>query len=344
MKLRSVNWVRSATLRQGPMVLLTFALTNRIAECAPAAFSDDGNHVYLLGSALPHGSVLDINLTDFTAKKLSLGVTAEVRAVANAPQAILFVTEKSLYRLPLPSGEAGKICDAPAGCLLDDVACNRAQHGILLSARTKDFRDWPAFYLKEQSRTPAPIVTRRVNALASAVFDRDGHLFFVSNGDIWEGSVEPPSEFSDRSSVEASRFAPVALLETANTTPNSTGAHELAVAGRTIYTHMRRMGGSGWGEVISVRWPEEPKTDTGNTPSVESGVKANIEEFKSALGALRVYGDNSRASYLCASPDGRKVFFALRGDSAEGNAVRFYLGDDAGEVHQIDALKINDPE
>jgi hypothetical protein len=312
---------------------------------AAAAFSDDGNHVYLFGSKLPKGTVLDIDLTDFTAKKLSLGVSTEVRAIVNAPGALLFVTEKSLYRLPLPRGEVGKICDAPAGVLFDDVACNRAQHGILLLCRTKDGRDWPSFYLKEQEQTPAPIVTRRVRALVGAVFDREGHLFFAAEGDLWEGSVELPSELDERPSVEADRFAPVALRETANTTPNSTGARQLAVAGRTVYAQMTRMGGGGWGEMISVRWPVEPQTDEGNAPRTDSprSIKLNIEEFKSALGAARFYGSNKGASYLCNSPDGRKVFFATR-DEDEAHKVRFYLGDDTGEVHPLDQLQIEDPK
>ena len=129
--------------------------------------------------------------------------------------------------------------------------------------------------------------------------------------------------------VEADRFAPVAILETANTTPNSTGARKLAVAGRTVYAQMTRMGGSGWGEMISVRWPGEPKTDEGKAPRTESPIKLNIEEFKSALGAARFYGSNQRASYLCNSPDGRRVFFATRYED-EAHKVRFYLGDDTG--------------
>lgn len=325
---------------------LSFVFPAAGSHAAPSAFSDDGTHVYLLASQLPKGTALDIDLTDFSTKRLSLGVSAEVRAVASAPRALLLITEKSLYRLPLPSGEVRKICDAPAGSFFDDVSCNRAQHGILLLCHTKDWRDWPSYYLKEQAQTPAPIVTRRVQALGSAVFDREGHLFFVSNGDIWEGSVEPPSEFDERWSVRASRFAPVALLETANTTPNSTGAHELALAGRTVYAHMRRMGGSGWGEIISVRWPTEAKFDNVNgRPSIEGGVEAYIELFKSALGAFHLYGPNSRTSYLCGSPDGRKVFFAIRGgnETSDGNSLRFYLGDESGAAHPLDQLKIDDP-
>jgi hypothetical protein len=324
---------------------IVFVVATAPSYGAPAAFSDDGNHVYLLGSKLPKGTALDVDLTDFTAKKHNLGVSTDVRGIANAPRALLFVTEKSLYRLPLPAGEVGKICDAPAGVLFDDVACNRAQHGILLLCRTKDGRDWPSFYLKEQEKTPSLIVTRRVRALVGAVFDREGHLFFAANGDLWEGSVELPSELDERPSVDAIRFAPVALLETANTSPNSTGARELAVAGRTIYAHMTRMGGSGWGEMISVRWPGEPKSEEGKAPSVESGVKPNVETFKSALATFRVYGPNQGASYLCGSPDGRKVFFATRNEDVDPNTkgVRFYVGDDAGEVHPLDELKIDDP-
>jgi hypothetical protein len=311
---------------------------------AAAAFSDDGDHVYLLGKKLPKGTVLDIDLTNLTTKTLSLGVTTEVLGVANAPGALLFVTEKSLYRRSLPDGEVAKICDAPAGSYFEDVACNRAKHGILLLCHTKDFRDWPAYYLREQESKPTALVLRRVKALVGAVFDRDGHLFFASGGDLWEGGITTPSESEQEPpAVEADRFAPVAILETANTTPNSTGARKLAVAGRTVYAQMTRMGGSGWGEMISVRWPGEPKTDEGKAPRTESPIKLNIETFKSVLGAARFYGSNQGASYLCNSPDGRKVFFATRYED-EAHKVRFYLGDDTGEVHPLDQLQIEDPE
>jgi hypothetical protein len=323
--------------------IVSIAITESSSGAA-AAFSDDGNHVYVLGKKLPKGTVLDVDLINFTTAKLNLGVSTEVQGIANAPGALLFVTDKSLYRLPLPSGEVGKICDAPVGSYFEDVACNRAKHGILLLCHSKDFRDWPAYYLREQERKPTSLVLRRVKALVGVVFDRDGHLFFASGGDLWEGDITTPSESEQEPpAVEADRFAPVAILETANTSPNSTGARKLAVAGRTVYAQMTRMGGSGWGEMISVRWPAEPKTDEGKAPRTESPIKLNIEEFKSALGAARFYGSNQGASYLCNSPDGRKAFFATR-DKDEAHKLRFYLGDDTGEVHPLDQLQIEDLE
>jgi hypothetical protein len=311
---------------------------------AAAAFSDDGEHVYLLGKSLPKGTVLDVDLTSFTTKELSMGVSNEVHGIANAPRALLFVTEKSLYRHPLPTGEVAKLCDAPAGSYFEDVACNRAKHGILLLCHTKDFRDWPAYYLREQESKPTSLVLRRVKALVGAVFDRDGHLFFSSGGDLWQGDITTPSEPEEPPAVEADRFAPVALLETANTTPNSTGARELAVAGRTVYAHMTRIGGSGWGEMISVSWPPEPRMEKSKESSSKSPVTANVETFKSALAPFRNYGSNKAASYLCASPDGRKVFFATRYEDDDPNPkpLRFYIGDDTGEVHPLDQLKIDE--
>ena len=194
---------------------IIFVATIERSSGAAAAFSDDGNHVYLLGSKLPKGTVLDVDLINFTTTKFNLGVSTEVQGIANAPRALLFVTDRSLYRLPLPSGEVGKICDAPTGVTFEDVACNRAQHGILLlcHGNGKNYREWPAYYLREQERKPTSLVLRRVNALVGAVFDRDGHLFFASGGDIWEGDISKPTEPEELLAVEADRFAPVQLVD-----------------------------------------------------------------------------------------------------------------------------------
>ncbi len=69
--------------------IISAGATNR-SYGAAGAFSDDGNHVYLIGSKLPKGTALDTDLTNFSAKKLNLGVSAEVRAIVNAPSALLF--------------------------------------------------------------------------------------------------------------------------------------------------------------------------------------------------------------------------------------------------------------
>ena len=52
---------------------IIFVATIERSSGAAAAFSDDGNHVYLLGSNLTKGTVLDVDLINFTTKKLNLG-------------------------------------------------------------------------------------------------------------------------------------------------------------------------------------------------------------------------------------------------------------------------------
>jgi hypothetical protein len=154
---QSLDCMTALMFCKSAIVLFGAAIICAVAtDCscgAAAAFSDDGNGVYLLDSKLPKGTALDVDLTNFTTKQLNLGVTTDVRGVANAPRALLFVTEKSLYRRLLPVGEVGKTCDAPAGSYFADVACNRP----------KDFRDWPAYYLREQKRKSTSLVLRRVN-------------------------------------------------------------------------------------------------------------------------------------------------------------------------------------
>ena len=226
----------------------------------------------------------------------------------------------------------------------DDVACNRAQHGILLLCRTKDGRDWPPIICASRSENRRrPCNASRQRLSWRGFRSRRSSLLRVRAAIFGKATSANRRSLTERPSVEADRFAPVAILETANTTPNSTGARKLAVAGRTVYAQMTRMGGSGWGEMISVRWPGESKTDEGKAPRTDSPIKLNIEEFKSALGAARFYGSNQGASYLCNSPDGRKVFFATRYED-EAHKLRFYLGDDTGEVHPLDQLQIEDPE
>src|SRR5438309_2202679 len=128
---------------------------------------------------------------------------------------------------------------------------------------------------------------RRVRALVGAVFDSEGHLFFGSQGDLWEGTIDT----SDRDmapAVVASRFAPLAALETQATSPASTGAYELAVADHTVYAQMQRIGGSGWGWIVSARWPGMTRKTDGKSQiaTVPHEVADYVSTYRSALAAF----------------------------------------------------------
>ena len=123
--------------------------------------------------------MLDVDLTNFTTTKLSLGITTEVRGVANAPRALLFVTEKSLYRRPLPDGE-----------IEENLRC--ANRILLRRCSLQSSEAWNSAHVPNKglvaighpiiygSRTQvASLIARRVNALVGAVFDRDGQFLRV---------------------------------------------------------------------------------------------------------------------------------------------------------------------
>lgn len=274
-------------------------------------------------------------------------MSAAIVALCPGSHGLLFVTDKSLYQVSLPNGGAKKICDAPVGCVFQDVAYNPVDRGILLLGFSNQSRSWPVYYLNDKTRTPKGVICRRVNSLTGAVFNREGHLFFTSDSDLWEGEIETGDENEPPAAV-ATRFGPVALLETQNGTPASTGVREIAVAGDTVYAQMRRMGGSGWGSTISVRWAGAAKRKGEEAvPSLDAGsVAHSVNLYKAALDRFQLYGDNAGESYLCGSTDGRKVFFATHEEEEdnrpnEGVAIRFYLGDETGAVRPLQQLRIN---
>ena len=329
--------------------LFTLLLASASAsQGATAAFSEDGDFVYLSGSNLPAGALVEVNLTTLTTRQRKFDPPVRVVGLCSGRHGLFLVSDDALYHLAVPYGAPKKMCDAPAACKLQDVAFNPQADSILLVAKDSDANDFSAWYLEKQSKNPKQVNCRRVRALVGAVFDREGHLFFGSGGDLWAGEVDTSDEAQGSfPATVASRFGPVAELETQNTSPASTGVYELAVAGQTVYGHMQRIGGSGWGSIMSVHW-QQPKSMAPPVDVPANTVPEYIDRYRVALAGFRSYGQNAQASYLCGSPDGSKVFFAIRQAvaSERGNekpGVQFYLGDAMGKVRLLPGLTV-DPD
>ena len=108
------------------------------------------------------------------------------------------------------------------------------------------------------------------------------------------------------------------------------------------------MGGSGWGSMVSVRWAPPVKKAGADEPdfALLGEVQDYVKIYRAALVSFRSYGENARESYLCGSPDGRRVFFATRDGplNKDGkSSIQFYLGDETGNVRLLPGLQI-DPE
>lgn len=142
--------------------------------------------------------------------------------------------------------------------------------------------------LKKQTEPTLPALNRY-----SIQFDRNHWPQSISVGEL-----------------EARRFAPVASLETQNTTSGSTGLLEIAVGKHFIYGNYARMGGSGWGAVIRLL-RSVPSNKDGDKKRQTPG--DNGKEAIPVLQSIETVSDQP-CHHLGASRDGSLVFYIQRGD------------------------------
>jgi hypothetical protein len=196
--------------------------------------------------------------------------------------------------------------------------------GILFSTRT-DF-DWPAqnnneadpaMFLAAGAKEPKPVWSRRVGFLDGITFAPDGHLFFGCHGDLWVGSIASQEENDETPwLLAAKRCAPLATFETTGATPTQVGVFSVAVVKQMLYVHLHRMFGTGEGNVVRL-----PRPDDASSDEMEDKVGERMRLYSKETGAVEVLADNGTLSYLCATQDGRRVFFTsgVLGKDHEGH-------------------------
>ena len=334
------------------LVVILLACTLSVnCDAASGAFSTEGEHVYLVGPLVPNGKVMDVDLQSRSSLPLDLGVKDFVVAVSSGPEALFFVTMKVLWAYDFENATTKKICDAPADWRFTDVAYDSSAGAILLpvfaseqGSKAPSAPRSSAYYLKKGSHIPVELEWRRIRFLEGPVFDSRGDLFFATEGDVWHGHID--ARMSNRPILTAYRLAPLATRETYNGTPAQMGARDIAVAGNTIYTHVRRMGGSGWGTLVSIQQittvARSDKNEAYPIPAVwldNKNFAECIALYQSALRSIKYYGENDRTSYLCASQDGKRAFFATE-ESKQDAIWHYWIGDDTGLAKEIE-LKIH---
>lgn len=277
--------------------LFAFAETPVLA--ADAVFSGDGQHVYLIEFDKP--TLAAIDLADQSASKLDLGAFTghqPILAVSfSAAGKLLFVTAHNAWAYSFEKMACVKLCSAGADAEFDDLAYDPKSGAILFSLRKGG-----SLYLKRDAAKPLPVFMRRVNSFEGIAFSPDGELFFGARGDLWMGRVEIDEEDpqNPRAVLSGTRCAPLATLETYIGTPSQIGVQKVAVAGEKLYAHLHRMGGSGWGNIVRLNKPAS---------GGEDGLAERLQLYAKEASSVEILAENGSASYLCASPDGKRVFF-----------------------------------
>jgi hypothetical protein len=173
-----------------------------------------------------------------------------------------------------------------------------------------DDREHPIFTLNDPAEL-IPVRMRRHPYPSSLAFAAIGELFFAAYGDLWCGEIRTDKiDEQDDFSIAAYRCAPLATLETQNTTPAEIGVADIGVNRDTVYLQLSRMGGSGDGWFARLPRPSV-KRDTEGEMEMFYQPKERVPIYLKALHSLEILGEDSRAGSICVSLDGTRVHYVL---------------------------------
>ena len=305
-----------------------------------ATFSRDGSHVYAIDIETPH--LLDIDLQKNVVSVVDLGASIDNKSILSVGTGksgdVLVATARAAWSCNPVRKACKKMCSAPEGVQFAAIAYDPKSGGILFSTRT-DF-DWPAqsnndagpaMFLAAGAKEPKPVFARRVGFLDGITFSPDGQLFFGVRGDLWMGSIGSLEDNEETPwLLDAVRCAPLATFETTMATPTQVGVFSVAVAKQMVYVHLHRMFGTGEGNVVRL-----PRPNSASVDEAEDDVGARMRLYSKETGAVEVLVDNGTLSYLCASADGRRVFFTSGVLGKEHEGTEAYLIENNGKPREI---------
>jgi hypothetical protein len=197
--------------------------------------------------------------------------------------------------------------DAPTGVSFWRIAYDPKMQRVFV---TTDDREHPIFTFNDPAGL-IPVRMRRHPYPSSLAFAASGELFFAAYGDLWCGEVRTDKiDEQDDFSIAAYRCAPLATLETQNTTPAEIGVADIGVNRDTVYLQLSRMGGSGDGWFARLPRPSV-KRDTEGEIEMFYQPKERVPIYLKALHSLEILGEDSRAGSICVSLDGTRVHYVL---------------------------------
>jgi hypothetical protein len=286
--------------------------------------------------------LFDIDLQKNVVSTVNLGGSIDNKSIMSVGTSksgdLLVATNRAAWSCKAASKACKKLCSAPEGVQFAAMACDLKSGGILFSTRT-DF-DYPAqnnsdadpaMFLAAGAKEAKPVWSRRVGFLDGITFSPDGELFFGNRGDLWMGSIAPQEENDETPwLLDAVRCAPLATFETTMATPIQVGVFSVAVAKQMLYAHLHRMFGTGEGNVVRL-----PKPGNASSDEAEDDVSGRMRLYSKETGAVEVLADNGTLSYLCATQDGRRVFFTSGVLGKDHEDTKVYLIENNGKPREI---------
>jgi hypothetical protein len=214
----------------------------------------------------------------------------------------------------------------------EDFAYNPADGSIVFF--TTGGENTSLWFLPKDQKSPKAVFVRRVDFMEGMSFSPTGQLFFGYRGDLWCGTVVlEPEDLRGKGTVHtyylnAIRIAPLATLETDDATPSAQGVQVTAAGTDRIYLHSLRLGGSGFGNVLSVVAPNPrvavvPADQSTDEARSYFELDQRLDLYKTELTSAQIYAENGSESLLCISGSGKKIFY--RGLEKGSDETALYL-------------------
>jgi hypothetical protein len=278
-----------------------------------ATFSRDGERIYAIASNEPAPALQEIDLPGKTIRTVALKQLPAhdwPRGITCSNDSRIFCTTKgTLWSFDPRSASLTKIRDAPSGANFWEVAFDPKIHGTFV---TTDNPEKPLFMFRKENEW-IPVRMRRHPYPSCLVFTASGELFFAAYGDLWHGEIQTDKfDGENHFSVTAYRYAPLATLETENSSPTEIGVADIGVSREVIYVQLSRMGGSGDGWFACLA---RPAINSAREESLDPGYKPNerLPVYQKSLGSLKILGEDSHAGQIAVSPDERRVHYFMDG-------------------------------
>jgi hypothetical protein len=348
-----------------PLLIFILLLPTSQLKGAEAAFSKDDKKVFLV----TEGKLLAVDLSSGNVADLQLSKTAggaELIAVSRTSDGRLAcLTNSGLLMFDSVTGTATTVPEIPAEPpsiqgdnaatsgqgpqarlerhYFDVAVCPPANQILIISYdQTPEYARTFHYWIGSGKTQLSHLRIRRHADIAAPVFARNGEIFYAAEGDLWHGRIvheeipvadQAPAIYD---SLDAYRYAPLGTFETANGTPSEIAVENVAVGAKMLYVQLKRWGGTGWGHIVKLMKPPQlGKREFVSPFSLPNVVAMYIR----ALQSLQILGDSmARPCYLCASEDGRRVFFVTRDNVQRKSTytrVRAWLVTDDGSPHEV---------
>jgi hypothetical protein len=309
----AVNFMSMARHKLHGLVTAVLVFLGSVSYCiaGDAVFSNDGERVYVISDVDSKPAVEEIDLNKKSTQKISLtqlDSSDGLRGITCTNENRIFcTTAKAVWSFEPESGRQTKIHDASTGVSFWRIAYDPKMQRVFV---TTDDREHPVFTFNDSAEW-IPVRMRRHPYPSCLVFAANGELFFAAYGDLWCGEIRTDKiDGQDDFSIAAYRCAPLATLETQNTTPAEIGVADIGVNRDTVYVQLSRMGGSGDGWFA--RLPRAKVTrDSDGEIEMFYEPKERLPIYEKSLRSLEILGEDFRAGSICVSLDETRVHYVL---------------------------------